>query len=429
MLIYVDQITERLIYTFDFIFKDRGVAYELSNDWQSFELSTAPKWLYSERYHENHLQLLPSTLLFDEALFAYAIDKNLFFKEECLSFNRITDPFASVFYILSRFEEYGNTIKDEHERFPASQSVLFRFNWLQRAVCDRWAMDIIAFLSEQLKHELKPWFIPTRMVPSFDIDNTYAFKWKEGWRKWFSYARDYLRKDKLRLEARRAFEKGEIPDPYDSFDEIKSLAERGFETQIFWLLGEYAQYDKNISSADRRHQALIRVMSNFADIGLHPSYRSNQSMIYLETEKKTLEQILDSKVSRSRQHFLKLEFPHTYKSLLELGFTDDYTLGYAEEPGFRAGTARPFFFFDLMSNRPTKLLLHPFCYMDNTFHDYKKTSPEVAQLSIRNLYQEVQQFGGDFIFIWHNHNITDFGTWKGWKAVYEYTLHLKKDEV
>lgn len=427
MLIYVDHITERLLYTFDFIFKDRGVDFELTNDWLYFEKANNPKWVYSERYGDGLLQIVPSSLLFDEDLFTYSIEKNIFYKEECLSFNSIADPFASIFYILTRYEEYGAKNKDEHDRFSAAQSILFRFNWLQRVMCDRWAMDIIAFLSDKFKRDLKPWFIPCKIVPTFDIDNTYAFKWKDGWRKWLSYARDYLKKDKLRIEARKAFMKGEILDPYDSFDEIKSLAERGFDTHIFWLLGEYARFDKNISSADVRHQSLIREMAHFAKIGLHPSYRSNQSSIYLESEKKQLQHILGREVKISRQHFLKLEFPSTYKTLIEMGFEEDFTMGYAEEPGFRAGTARAFLFFDLSKNRPTNLLIHPFAYMDNTYHDYKKTEPEVAKLSIRNLYEEVSKFGGDFMFIWHNHNITEFGDWKGWKEVYEFTLNLKKE--
>ena len=31
--IYVDQISERLIYTLDFVFKERGLSYKLNNDY------------------------------------------------------------------------------------------------------------------------------------------------------------------------------------------------------------------------------------------------------------------------------------------------------------------------------------------------------------------------------------------------------------
>ena len=39
ILIYVDQITERLIYTLGFIFKDREIPYSLTNDFEKFEQS------------------------------------------------------------------------------------------------------------------------------------------------------------------------------------------------------------------------------------------------------------------------------------------------------------------------------------------------------------------------------------------------------
>ncbi|MBI1835734.1 MAG: hypothetical protein HYR91_00560 [Flavobacteriia bacterium] len=104
--IFVDQISERLIYTLDFVFLERGLTYKLNNDFYSFENSSNLKFNYSERYFENVPHLTPSTLLFDEAIFTYALGKGVFEEEICLTFNRILDPLASIFYILSRMEEY-----------------------------------------------------------------------------------------------------------------------------------------------------------------------------------------------------------------------------------------------------------------------------------------------------------------------------------
>lgn len=427
LLVFVDKISERLIYTFDFIFKARAIPYRFTNDWLYFNQNKCAKFVYSEIHSENELNIWPSTVLFDEAIFKYALSKENFSKEECLTFDKITDPFASIFYILSNYEEYIVKQRDEHERFESKNSLLVKYNWLEKVICDRISEDIIAFLESELQVNFNKEKIPTKLIPTFDIDNTFAFKWKEGLKKQLSFWRDKLKKDKLRLEARKKFVSGELGDPYDSYDTIKDCCNAGFDVKIFWLLGENGKYDKNISANDLRHQELIREMAHFAEIGLHPSYNSNSSVFFLKKEKETINQILKKKVSISRQHFLKVSIPYTYKTLISEGFTDDYSMGFAEALGFRSGTARSFPFFDLNRNETTTFQIHPFTYMDGTLNTYLKLSPEFAKQKIRVLFEEVKQFGGDFIFIWHNETITNFGVWKNWKSVFDFTLTLKNE--
>lgn len=427
LLIYVDEITERLTYTLDFICKDRGILYSLTNDWKYFDMYDQLKFVYSEKSDHSFLQLIPSTLLFDEAIFPYAVGKKRFFNEEVLTLNRIADPLASIFYILSRYEEYNTKQRDQHDRFEAKNSVLYKNKWLNKVMCDRWAEDFIAFLEERLLHKLPKQKIGTRIIPSFDIDNTFAFQWKEGIRRLLGSLKDRLNKDFLRIEARKAFETGVNKDPYDTFDIIKSLKNQGFDVQVFWLLGEYSKFDKNISPNDGRHQALIREMSKYAKVGLHPSYKSNMSFHLLKNELELLQKILGQDIRSSRQHFLKLTLPSTYRGLIALGFTDDYSMGFADEIGFRAGTSRPFRFFDLMQNITTDFWIHPFAYMDGTLNQYMKLSPQKAKQEINCLFQEVKNYGGDFIFLWHNETISEFGIWEGWKTVFEYTLNLRNE--
>jgi hypothetical protein len=258
-------------------------------------------------------------------------------------------------------------------------------------------------------------------VPTFDIDNTFAFKWKEGWRSWLSNAKDTLQRNAARKEFRKSVQNAVKKDPYDCFDYLKSIARRFPETRFFWLLGDFAEYDKNISWSDPRHQALIQEMGAEAHIGLHPSYASNTSERRLAEETDRLRGILDRPVTESRQHFLKLNIPHTYRKLIHLGFQRDFTMGFAEEPGFRAGTAHPFYFFDLSRNITTDYQIIPFVYMDGTLREYKKWTPEQAKMQIDELVKEVKTFGGTFCCIWHNETIAEAGSWGGWRSVFEYT--------
>lgn len=427
MLVFVDQVTERLQYTFDFVFRQHGIACDFTNDRSFFETASGTKLNYSFYPFENTAQLEPSGLLFDEH-----IDKKLKIEKadwngtECLSIDRKTDPFAAIFYVLSRYEEYVVQQRDRHDRFEAKNSILFRFGWLQQQIVERWVEAICrTYLPEQL--ETLASGRKVTVIPSFDIDNTFAYKWKGGWRKWLATLRDLVKKNSGRLQERKRVNAGTQKDPYDTFAMIEDIAKRFSNTRVFWLLGDYGEYDRNISWHDPRHQRLIRTIAQVARVGLHPSYASNVSDKRLSEEKQRLAQITGKTVSESRQHFLKLALPQTYNRLIAEGFTKDYTLGYADQPGFRAGTAHPFFFFDLDRNEATTYKLIPFAYMDGTLNEYLGLSIAESNAVVKTLADEVKAYGGVFCFIWHNETIGNYGKWNHWSEVLEFTLQQFSD--
>lgn len=428
VLIFVEEISERLIYTLDFVFNERGYEYTLTNDPNSFLTSPSVKLNYSERYFENILCLIPATVLFDEEVIIYNVHSSQFENEDCLNFNRIADPLASIFYVLSRMEEYSSTIEDEHGRFLAKNSILDHYKWLDKAMCDRWAESFLRFLSRNKLLSFESKQKKVEIIPTFDIDNAYAFRLKTGLRMWLSTLRDIAKRDRLRLLERKNVLSGSLIDPYDTYEYILSIAERGYKVKMFWLLGDYAKYDKNISFKNVRHQRLIRKMDHKITVGIHPSYKSNSYEYYLFNEKERLEEILNHPVENSRQHFLKLKLPTTYKSLSSLGIIHDFTMGYAENVGFRAGTARPFRWFDLTKNVVTDLVIHPFVYMDGTLNEYLSLDIDSSKDIVSKLYEEVTTYGGDFVFIWHNETIGNYGRWKGWNEILEFTLNLNKKD-
>lgn len=426
VLVYVDEVSKRLVYTLKVMFEVREISFSTTNDITKFKAYEGPKFVYSERdFEKKYLTFHPADILFEEDICEKKIEPINWQGETILSFNGRPDLLASVFYVLVMYDEYLSDSFDQHDRFESRGSVLTEFGMLDKLMVERWSVCFIKFLEKNLGTELKAKEIPFSITPTFDIDNTYAYKLKQGWRKWMSIGKDILKFNTKRLNERKEVLKNLINDPYDTYRYIEEISERGFEVKVFWLLGDYAKYDRNVDYSHPKHQRLIRNMSQFAEVGLHPSYKSDGVYTQILKEKQRLESILNRPVENSRQHFLKMKLPITYRSLIKCGFKNDYTLGFAEVPGFRAGIARPFPWFDLKNNNETELILHPITYMDGTLNEYQGLTINEAKVKVNQLANEIKKYGGNLISVWHNETIGDFGKWEGWSEVLEHTLSFK----
>lgn len=428
IIILLDRENERINYAFDFIFGERAVAYELTYDPDYF-LSDTPgiRFNYSSHKLDCSFELLPATIMHEKGVSKYRLSEGEYKGISCISFDGQVDPIASVFYILTRYEEYHTEFRDEHGRFPFSKSIQKKTKWIEQAICDRWAKEIIELVDKDIYVEsvLRSTLTNSvKLIPTFDIDNAFAYLHKSGLRRFFSILRDFFNGDKKRLKERKMVEAGQIRDPYDTYQEITSIAQDFPATRIFLLFSKRGKKDRNLSPDSIAFQRLIQKMSLSTHTGVHPSYASFGNRDEISHQKESLEMLINKKVECSRQHFLRMSLPETYRSLLEAGITCDYTMGFAEHTGFRSGTARTHNWFDLTKNERTNLTIHPFVYMDGTLNEYMKLSPDEAIKHITQLYSEVREFGGDFVFIWHNETIGEYGKWKNWKAVLDFTLNL-----
>ena len=191
---------------------------------------------------------------------------------------------------------------------------------------------------------------------------------------------------------------------------------------IFFYWVRIVSLTKNTTIDDPALQVLIRSLSEKHQIGLHPSYQSNRLVVKLVKEKNTLEKILHREVNSSRQHYLRLSFPDTYHHLLDVGLINDYTLGYPDQPGFRASMACPFPWFDLVNNKATELMIYPSTLMDGTLKDYMSLDINGAKETVEKFLKTTRDANGHFISIWHNSSFSKLGGWEKWREVYLYLL-------
>lgn len=404
--IKADKITNRLQYTLDFVFSRSEESYEFVDDQENFY------------YSANNPKLTASTILFETEIRSLQLEPSFYNGQPCLSIDGFLDPLATIFLCISRYEEYNNPECDEHDRFPARVSFMHQFGWMSMAVADRLVLTLLKELAASVKSN------KVRIIPTFDIDNTFAYKEKRARQK-LSIIKDVIKGNKARLAERNLVAKG-AKDPYDSFDKIENIA-ANFDVKIFWLLADWSSKDRNISWQNVPQEELIKRLSNVTEIGIHPGYKSFLSEHRVKKEKERLAGILEKSIINSRQHFLRMRIPDSYRILLNVGIVNDYTMGFASEVGFRAGTSTTYNWFDIEYDQVTDLKVHPFVYMDGTLNEYMKLDVEAAKEKIRELFEEVSNYGEQFMFLWHNETIGDYGIWNGWSEVLEYTLNLKNE--
>jgi hypothetical protein len=101
-------------------------------------------------------------------------------------------------------------------------------------------------------------------------------------------------------------------------------------------------------------------------LGIHPSWQSDGEEILVKKEVRRLSALAAQPVPSSRQHYLRFNLPEGYQTLLQVGITAEYSMGYGSINGFRASVATAFNWYDLANEKETALRIHPFCFMDAT---------------------------------------------------------------
>ena len=424
ILIYSHKLTNRLRYIFKTLFTDLlKTEINFTNNIAQFEKSDYIKINYSPSKLNCGIFFQSTTVLFETGIKEQEI--NLFEYEKNKCFYNVGkdsefpfDPFAASFYLISRYEEYLPHIKDNHERFLASESLAFQNNFLEIPLVNIW-LNQIAKRIESLSNLNFP-VRKFEFISTLDIDNAYAYKHKGFIRTLGGLAKS-LQSGNFSKRLKVLF--GKDQDPYDTFDYQLEIHKKYKVSPIyFFLLGDYGLNDKNIPAKNKIFQSLIKSIADYSEVGIHPSYTSNKNTETLITEIKRLQTITHRNTTKSRQHFLKLNLPNTYRNLIDNDIQKDYTMGYAEHPGFRSSICSPYYFYDLDIEVETKLQILPFTTMEATYQYYKKSTPEEASQHISELMKTVKSVNGTFISVWHNESLCEEGIWKGWKNIYEKML-------
>lgn len=428
LLIFSQAATPRLQYILKLLLNEQlGVEFKITPDEKEFIEFAGPRLNYSYKVFSDVLTIKPQGLLFQEDIRPQEIQiiewkKNPAFFETQSRVEIPFDLFAAAFYLVSRYEEYLPFQQDSHGRFEADQSISFKYNFLRKPLVNRWVLKLEEILKKKYT-ELRFYKRNYQYIPTVDIDMIYKYKGKGTFRNFAGYWLDVLKNRREKLAERRKVLAEKIQDPFDTYRKFRDIHVSLQNKPVYFLLtATHGRYDKNIHPLNDEFISMARVLYTRAELGIHPSYKSNENINILKWELEHLSQTVDEPITKSRQHYLKMSFPETYRNLIKMGVKEDYSMGYATQPGFRASIAHSFNFFDLDKNEETGLRVHPFMVMDVTLRYYLNIDEHEVKEMINKLIRRTQKVGGTFISLWHNESLSESEDWVGWTKIYEYLV-------
>jgi hypothetical protein len=413
--IFSERTSPRLLYVLDWLFNDRlGLHYRLTRD-----NADSCNICYG-RQKADALYIPDTGLLWEQEINKHEIATGewkgmptLYAKQGTLPF----DLFSAIFFLLSRYEEYYKFEADKHNRYPATESVLHKLNCLQRPILDEWVEAFRVMLNKEYGITVFPRDFSYQ--PTYDIDIAWSYQHKGFVRNAGGFIKSILSGNTADIATRRAVLKGKKQDPYDAYDWMQQLHKQYALSPIYFILSAQntGEYDKNIPPNHPAMQDLVRKLSRDGIVGIHPSYHSGEKPSLIPEEKAVLEKT-GLVMARSRQHYIKLRFPETYRRLLNNSIRADYSMGYSTHLGFRAGTGSSFKWYNLNAELATDLSIHPFCFMDTTAMYDMGQDVDTAFAKLYDMKERLQKTNSKLITVFHNFSLGSSKEWNGWREAY-----------
>lgn len=419
IVIYTNEVTNRLKYVFDFVFIDYfglDIRYETAGIFEPNENIVAYNRCHPNALHFEAVDLLfkndivsinPEVIKYKEWIALFPVHGGVF------SF----DVFAAIFYLLSRYEEYLPFPKDEHGRFPSSHNLLVKYKMEQQPIVEIW----LAFLKEELIKNNNNLVFKNRtygFISTIDVDHLFAFKGKSI----FKNLGGLIKRPKSAI-ARLKTIVGIKRDPFDTFDWLNEIhKEQGLKAKLFFLLNNENALNSQTDSESNVFLYKIKALKEQQfDFAIHPSYWFTHKENFVNEFKK-FKNIFGYSPVEARQHFLRISFPAYFQKLILLGVKMDYSIGFSDINGFRSGISVVHPFFDLTTNSISSLYLAPFCIADHVDRFYQKRTAQQIKFEYSQIINNLKKINGQLITLFHNDSFGDNRNKIDWVEIFTYLL-------
>jgi len=309
-----------------------------------------------------------------------------------------TDLIYNTFFFISRAEECINPQRDIHGRFLAKYSILGQYNRLQIPLVDEYARLLMKWMDLPM-----PVSHFSHICLTHDIDTLEQYRHLRG--------------------LVGGIARGEVAsvvkslcslhnDPAYTFPWLIQQDAQVPNAEVIYFVKDtqgkgpdYPQYNIQGKGWKQTQDLLLK---NGAKIGLHSSYYGFYG---------------HSAYSAHRSHYLKCDIDNMQRIADSGTITDDYTMGFPDQAGFRLQTTRPVRWINPKTGELTQLTLHPLTVMDCTLSnsDYMNLNEDEAFFFCERLFDKVKQNAGELVLLWHN--------WSPAGNSYQFTLYPKLLEL
>ena len=360
--------------------------------------------------------------LFLEKYCSHSFDWREYFKEEAVikCEDGRPDYLSSAFYMISCLQEYDNNAHDAYGRFSYEASYQKHFAVAGKNLVNKYFDALIKEIQTRYRVSRRE---PrsSRIVLTHDIDSLFGSFPQD----WLAILKQGNAKGFISLLT-ALLTNPKTKGVWNTIEEILQIEEQfGFTSVFFWLpVKGKSTLDPAIKNADYRigsaqiRELMHKVKSKGSVNGLHKS----ASNLSFSDEFERLPQDLYEKINR--YHFLRFNIQNDFP-VLSHNVTHDYSLGFAEEPGFRNSYSLPYQPYDILNDQPFDFIEVPLNIMDRTLRNYKKLSPSRAQELILQFLRSHRNEAVISI-LWHNQFFTPY-KFKGWKSVYLSILEYCRD--
>ena len=294
-----------------------------------------------------------------------------------------TDIVYNTFFFISRAEEVMNTERDEHGRFLAKYSILGQNNRLMIPTVDEYARMLMKLLDLPLP---TPSF--SQIYLTHDVDTIAHYRHLRGaiggivrgeWRKVMASLRDIHNDPAFTFSWLIAQDKK--VEGAERIYFVKDTMGKGYD---------YPQYKLDGKDFETAEQL---IENSGAKIGWHGSYYGGDKA----------NRLLGDKAGLHRSHYLRCSIDQMQR-LAEVGVTDDFTMMFPDQVGFRLQTTRPVRWINSKTMQLTDLVLHPLTVMDCTLSNsnYMNLNEDEAYFECQRLLEKIHQNAGEVVLLWHN---------------------------
>jgi len=292
-----------------------------------------------------------------------------------------TDLVYNTFFFISRAEEVLNSQRDQYGRFLAQYSKLSSNDW-QIPLVDEYSRLILKLLNLPMQ---EAGFSAIHLTHDIDIlsyyrhlrgalGGIYRGQGKKVWASWRNIHNDPAYTFPWMIEKDAACSMRHAACDVIYF--VKHTSGKGLDYPQYCLRGRDWRVTSNILQASG------------ARMGVHSSAYTTCPLV---------------QGREHRSHYLNCSVERM-QQLVDAGYTDDYSMGFADLAGFRLQTTRAVRWINPVTKHLSSLTLHPLTVMDCTLSNanYMHLNEDEAYFHVARLIDKVRQHHGEVNLLWHN---------------------------